>query len=233
MPNTQINQGNYNAFQSYMLLQIPENFDVIAKDDIFYTVLEIVEGVNLSNFINFNKQRSDGYDKLALFTALLLSLAIHGKLISLRDLERECREKVQVRMNEYHVPDTVIKTRNEHCKDCPLKTECTKSKYGRTVEIDVTLEGQKKKVRNLLLSEQGIEIMKNRSIQSEGAFGILKEDYGFDCLSRRGETGVKIEVYCASIGFNIRKYHKAKLKKLDEEKKATNNSDDKKPSQLS
>lgn len=55
--------------------------------------------------------------------------------------------------------------------------------------------------------------MKNRSIQSEGAFGILKEDYGFDCLGRRGESGVMVEVYCASIGFNIRKYHKAKIKK--------------------
>ncbi|EHO31661.1 hypothetical protein HMPREF0981_00533, partial [Erysipelotrichaceae bacterium 6_1_45] len=27
-----------------MLLQIPSNFDVIDKDDIFFTVLEIVEG---------------------------------------------------------------------------------------------------------------------------------------------------------------------------------------------
>lgn len=51
MKSTQINQGNYNAFQSYMLLQIPGNFNIIAKDDIFYTILEIVEGVKLSDFI--------------------------------------------------------------------------------------------------------------------------------------------------------------------------------------
>lgn len=42
-----------------------------------------------------------------------------------------------------------------------MKTRCTKSKYGRGIEIDVTLEGQKKKVRNLLSIEQGIEIMIN------------------------------------------------------------------------
>ncbi|NBJ64709.1 hypothetical protein D5266_05905 [bacterium c-19] len=95
MKSTQINQGNYNAFQSYMLLQIPGNFNIIAKDDIFYTILEIVEGVKLSDFINFKRTRSDGYDRQALFSALLLSLAIHGKLISLRNLERECRYDVR------------------------------------------------------------------------------------------------------------------------------------------
>ena len=95
MTSTQINQGNYNAFQSYMLLQIPGNYDVITKDDIFYTVLEIVEGVKLSDVLNFKKARSDGYDKLSLFTVLLLSLAIHGKLVSLRELEKECRYDIR------------------------------------------------------------------------------------------------------------------------------------------
>lgn len=528
MTSNQIHQRNYTAFQSYMLVQIPENYDVIAKDDIFYTVLEIVEGVKLNEFINFKRSRSDGYDRLALFSALLLSLAIHGKLISLRDLERECRydvrfqfllngdrpsyktferfinkdlclsieqlleklnlyildhtyicrdilyidgtkfeayankmtfvwkkatdkfyarnwakainviqalnkyfkekeidvrysilkkpsfmyllkitdkledyaesigllfvngkgkrkselqrlyeqlaecamkmmkyeihydlfqgrnsfsktdpdaaflhmkydyynhtnvfkpgynvqmgvmdgyimsilintdandmgsfeatvekykemygtypkgvcadagygsknnykfcdrncitpyikypsyekeqkkrteknkfrsiqferdenhmpicpagyafeiEKMYIRNDENQIPETFIMTRNTHCQDCPMKMKCTKAKNGRTMKIDLTLEAQKSKVRNLLSSDDGKQIMRNRSIQSEGAFGILKEDYGFDCLSRRGETGVKIEVYSASIGFNIRKYHKAKIKMMKE-----------------
>lgn len=528
MISNQIHQRNYTAFQSYMLVQIPENYDVIAKDDIFYTVLEIVEGVKLNEFINFKRSRSDGYDRLALFSALLLSLAIHGKLISLRDLERECRydvrfqfllngdrpsyktferfinkdlclsieqlleklnlyildhtyicrdilyidgtkfeayankmtfvwkkatdkfyarnwakainviqalnkyfkekeidvrysilkkpsfmyllkitdkledyaesigllfvhgkgkrkselqrlyeqlaecamkmmkyeihydlfqgrnsfsktdpdaaflhmkydyynhtnvfkpgynvqmgvmdgyimsilintdandmgsfeatvekykemygtypkgvcadagygsknnykfcdrncitpyikypsyekeqkkrteknkfrsiqferdenhmpicpagyafeiEKMYIRNDENQIPETFIMTRNTHCQDCPMKMKCTKAKNGRTMKIDLTLEAQKSKVRNLLSSDDGKQIMRNRSIQSEGAFGILKEDYGFDCLSRRGETGVKIEVYSASIGFNIRKYHKAKIKMMKE-----------------
>lgn len=538
MTSTQINQGNYTAFQSYMLVQIPENYDVIAKDDIFYTVLEIVEGVKPYEFINFKRSRNDGYDRFALFSALLLSLAIHGKLISLRDLERECRydvrfqcllngdrpsyktferfinedlclsieqlleklnlyildhtyicrdilyidgtkfeayankmtfvwkkatdkfyarnwakaintiqalnkyfkekeievrysilkkpsfmyllkitdkledyaesigllfvhgkgkrkselqrlyeqlaecamkmmkyeihydlfqgrnsfsktdpdaaflhmkydyynhtnvfkpgynvqmgvmdgyimsilintdandmgsfeatvekykemygtypkgvcadagygskhnykfcdrnsitpyikypsyekeqkkrteknkfrsiqferdenhmpicpagyafeiEKMYIRNDENQIPETFIMTRNTHCQECPMKSKCTKAKNGRTMKIDLTLEAQKSKVRNLLSSDEGKQIMRNRSIQSEGAFGILKEDYGFDCLSRRGETGVKIEVYSASIGFNIRKYHKAKMimmkeKEIEEKQKTS------------
>lgn len=531
MISTQINQGNYSAFQTYMLLQIPENFDDIAMDDIFYTVLDIVKGVKLSDFINFKKLRSDSYDRTALFTSLLLSLAIHGKLISLRELERECRydirfrailngdmpsyktfarfinedlsvdieellkrlnlyimnqiyicrdilyidgtkyeayankmtfvwkkatdkyyaknyakainaiqdlnkyfkaqgidvcysilkqmtflylfeitdkledyiksiglqfvkgkgkrkteiqrlyeriaecamkmmkyeihydlfrgrnsfsktdpdaaflhmkydyynhtnvfkpgynvqmgvmdgyimnivintdandmgsfkatvekykemygeypkgvcadagygsksnyrfcdqkqitayikypsyekemqrrteknkfrsvqfdrdkrhmpicpaghrfeiESTYTRYDEGNIPETIVRTRSTHCKDCPLRSKCTKSKNGRTMEINLVYEAQKSKVRNLLGSKEGKKILRNRSVQSEGAFGILKEDYGFDCLSRRGETGVKIEVYCASIGFNIRKYHKAKLQEESERRK--------------
>lgn len=36
MTSTQINQENYSVFQTYMLVQIPENFDVIDEDDILY-----------------------------------------------------------------------------------------------------------------------------------------------------------------------------------------------------
>lgn len=50
---------------------------------------------------------------------------------------------------------------------------------------------------------------------------MLKEDYGFDRLSRRGETGVKIEVYSASIGYNIKKYHKAKMKQEELKREKT------------
>ncbi|MFR2738470.1 MAG: hypothetical protein ACLTA2_07100 [[Clostridium] innocuum] len=42
-----------------------------------------------------------------------------------------------------------------------------------------------RKVRNRLKSDKGKQILRNRSTHSEGVFGILKEDYDFDCLSRR------------------------------------------------
>lgn len=37
----------------------------------------------------------------------------------------------------------------------------------------------------------------------------------------RGESGVKIDVYGASIGFNIHKYHKAKIKMTKEKQKTS------------
>mgnify|MGYP006964447587 CR=1 FL=1 len=81
-----------------MLLQIPENFDDIAMDDIFYTVLEIVKGVKLSDFINFKKSQSDSYGRTKLFTCLLLSLAINRKLVLLRALEKEYKYDVRFRI---------------------------------------------------------------------------------------------------------------------------------------
>lgn len=114
--------------------------------------------------------------------------------------------------DEYLIPEMILKTRCEHCEQCTMKTQCTKAKNGRGMEINLTYEAQKSKVRKLFDSDEGKQIMSNRSSQSEGAFGILKEDYKFNRLSRRGETGVKLEVYSAAIGFNIKKYHRDKEK---------------------
>ena len=58
--------------------------------------------------------------------------------------------------------------------------------------------------------------MKQRSIQSEGIFGQLKQDKEFDRLHRRGATGVKLEFLLVCIGHNIRKYHTRKLQKKQE-----------------
>lgn len=128
-------------------------------------------------------------------------------------------EKISVKTTEYNVPETVIKARCQNCKECPMRNRCTKSKYGRSMEINLMYEKQKSNVRTLLSSEEGKEALRNRSIQAEGAFGVLKENYGFDRLSRRGETGVRIEIYSASIGHNIRKFHKAKVKARHEEER--------------
>ena len=48
----------------------------------------------------------------------------------------------------------------------------------------------------------------NRSIQVEGAFGVLKEDFGFRKFLTRGKKNVMIEFILLSFGFNINKLHK-------------------------
>jgi len=44
-------------------------------------------------------------------------------------------------------------------------------------------------------------------IQAEGAFGILKEDYGFRRFLTRGKKNVKIEFTLLSFRYNINKLH--------------------------
>lgn len=47
----------------------------------------------------------------------------------------------------------------------------------------------------------------NRSIQVEGAFGVLKEDHGFKRFLTRGKNNVKTEFTLLCFGYNINKFH--------------------------
>ena len=47
----------------------------------------------------------------------------------------------------------------------------------------------------------------NRSIQVEGAFGVIKEDYGFRRFLMRGKEKTETQFFLLSFAFNIQKYH--------------------------
>ena len=58
-----------------------------------------------------------------------------------------------------------------------------------------------------ITSERGIQLRMNRSIQVEGAFGVLKNDYDFQRFLLRGKTKVKLEILLLCFGYNINKLH--------------------------
>ena len=58
-----------------------------------------------------------------------------------------------------------------------------------------------------ITSELGIQYRMNRSIQVEGAFGVLKNDYEFQRFLLRGKTKVKLEILLLCFGYNINKLH--------------------------
>lgn len=88
----------------------------------------------------------------------------------------------------------------EDCSDCPhFGGKCTRSKNGKQLYVSKTLiEKRNKSLRNIL-SRDGIRYRMNRSIQVEGAFGVLKSDYGFRRFLTCGKTNVKIEFLLLSI----------------------------------
>lgn len=116
-------------------------------------------------------------------------------------------------------PRTIKFYRNEHCDGCPLRSMCTKSKKGRTLQITEKLAEYQQEVKENLSGEEGKELMKQRSIQAEGIFGQIKQDKGYDRLWHRGQTGVKLELLLVSIGHNLRKYH---THKMDQKEKPAN-----------
>lgn len=93
------------------------------------------------------------------------------------------------------------------CNECPIKEQCTKAKNGRTLSINVVYEEMKQVVQKNLNSDLGIQQRIRRSIEAEGAFGIIKQDWDYRRIHRRGMKGVKLEMFLVAIGFNIKKFH--------------------------
>lgn len=103
------------------------------------------------------------------------------------------------------------------CNDymnCPLRAKCSASETGRTIQINEEYEIQKKMVRNNLESELGIQLRINRSIQVEGAFGVMKENMGYRRFSRRTKAKAKLEATLVAIGMNISKFHSKKYRQI-------------------
>ena len=57
-----------------------------------------------------------------------------------------------------------------------------------------------------ITSELGVKLRVNRSIQSESAFGVLKEDR-HECFHTRGNPNVRTELLLLCFGCNVNKLH--------------------------
>jgi len=95
----------------------------------------------------------------------------------------------------------------ESCEGCIFKNQCTKAVGNKRLSTSkLFLEKQAESLINITTPE-GILLRINRSIQVEGAFGILKEDHGFRRFVMRGKKNVETEFMLLSFGFNINKLH--------------------------
>ena len=111
------------------------------------------------------------------------------------------------RKTKYGFEQTVSAYQAEECASCPYKAQCTKAKENRTIQVNWAFEAARAASRERITSEQGILLRINRRIQSEGAFGVLKEDRHFRRLRRRGQQGVFAEILLYAIAFDIEKLH--------------------------
>ena len=79
----------------------------------------------------------------------------------------------------------------------------------------VFLEKRMKSYENII-SEEGTKLRMNRSIQVEGAFGVLKSDYKFTRFLTRGKTNVKTEfLFCVLAIILINYIKKSKMIELE------------------
>ena len=93
------------------------------------------------------------------------------------------------------------------CATCPQKKLCTRAKGNRRIQVSKDFIALRKESLARIASDNGKILRLNRSIQSEGAFGVLKQDYGFKRFFRRGATNVFTEMTILAIAYNINKLH--------------------------
>ena len=98
--------------------------------------------------------------------------------------------------------------RCENCSGCPLRDKCFKAAdMTRNKEIRMCRESteHRKTAFENLASDRGALLRMNRSIQVEGAFGVLKSNRKFRRFLMRGKTNISTELFLLCLAFDIQK----------------------------
>ena len=105
--------------------------------------------------------------------------------------------------------------RCDDCKGCPYKEKCIKGNNCKTpmeerckvLYVSKIKEEKRKEDLERILSDRGIQLRANRSIQVEGSFAAVKEDMSFRQYLYRGNSNVLAQSILVAIAHNINKLH--------------------------
>ena len=95
----------------------------------------------------------------------------------------------------------------ENCYNCYFKEKCTKSKGNKKIYVSNKFINFINNSTYNIKSDFGKLVRMNRSIQVEGAFGVLKENHNFRKFLTRGKQNVKIEFTLLCFAYNLNKLH--------------------------
>ncbi len=92
-----------------------------------------------------------------------------------------------------------------NCEGCPLRSQCHKAKGNRKIEVNHNLDRLRKKARNLLTSETGVNKRKKRVVDTEPVFANIKQNKKFRRFMLRGMEKVEIEWGLIALAHNLSK----------------------------
>ncbi|WP_369713904.1 transposase [Leptotrichia sp. HSP-342] len=95
---------------------------------------------------------------------------------------------------------------------CPFAEKCKKISHNKKLYVADNFLRYRKQSQENITTEKGIILRMNRSIQVEGAFGVLKQNMKFKRFKYREKSKTKVEVILFAIGYNLRKYVHKKIK---------------------
>lgn len=71
--------------------------------------------------------------------------------------------------------------------------------------LQKTFWEKRKQATANIMTERGIHLRLCRSIQVEGTFGLLKNDFGFRRFLTRGKANVRTELFLLALAFDLKK----------------------------
>ena len=103
----------------------------------------------------------------------------------------------------------------EDCSECPYKAECIKGnncktpleERTKTLHVSKTFLKCRQEDLERILTDEGIVLRMNRSIQAEGSFGDIKQDMHFRRYLSKGTSNVLAESILLAMARNINKLH--------------------------
>ena len=101
------------------------------------------------------------------------------------------------------------------CEGCPFRKECLQNQDGyRRYSKNVIKDEMWETVNKELSTEEGVRMKIQRSVQVEGAFGVIKQDFGFTRFHRKGMKNVKMEFLLICLGYNLKKFHINRIRQM-------------------
>jgi hypothetical protein len=93
----------------------------------------------------------------------------------------------------------------QNCHGCPLRGLCQKAKGNRRIEVNHTLQTYKRKARERLTSEEGLQHRSRRPIEPEAVFGQMKANKHYKRFRHFGKDKIKMDFAIFAIAFNMGK----------------------------
>lgn len=98
--------------------------------------------------------------------------------------------------------------RCEDCSECPCRVQCCRAKdlnKPKEIVLHKTFWEKRKLAAKNIITEHGIHLRLCRSIQVEGAFALLKNDFGFRRFLTRGRANIRTELFLLALAFGLKK----------------------------
>lgn len=105
--------------------------------------------------------------------------------------------------------------RCEDCTGCPLRSQCCQAKdpnQPKELKLRKTFWEKRAISQRNIETDRGIHLRLCRSIQVEGAFGLLKNDFGFRRFLTRGKKNVRTELFFLALAFDLKKLYMKRKK---------------------